>query len=588
MHYFLNPEGVQAAIDAVNSLHQVTIDRITYDCSISHALGEYLTARNIPLPRGSVQPSGRNSSGNNGTKNGGNRFHGASLGRAQSMDADQRSNNPPHGHFSAFPSTAEEYSQRKLNDLNGSFNWQGNAVFADEFGGDALDQQQKYRPDHREHGSSIRGPNHFFDEVDPFHMQQFASDLPPLDAEGMVPYRLQPPRHYGEFPPRSGPSGMAHQYPRGGRHPYDDRRDRPYGGDFSPIDNNAKQYRLQPHPHQNVYPPTVPPTYRQPQHYHQPPRHQMPSQFSHDRYGTDGSNMPPSYGNSHHQHADFYADFAGDNGNSPVPDGYFYEESFNDEGDYRGSWPQRGAESEPPSYRSAAYHQLPPTNVSRGHRSHNYPVANQLNRHHKHQQNDDKVINSNAFMHEVSFDATPMATAVSASVSASSGSTTVTPRQVGPPSLSVDAFFHQQSSASSSSSHHNVLSLQPHLSSSSTGSMYLGNVSQPSQSQSQPQQRSELSPRDISGMNDYSQSLVFTTNATVPTLGPDEQKSEIPHLAASSAASSLSLVVGGERGSEVADTIEDAYNNEQLPLHQQQQQSITALIDAYHHPHHVE
>ena len=38
MHYPLTQEGVQAAFNAVASLHQVTIDRVTYDCSVSHAL----------------------------------------------------------------------------------------------------------------------------------------------------------------------------------------------------------------------------------------------------------------------------------------------------------------------------------------------------------------------------------------------------------------------------------------------------------------------------------------------------------------------------------------------------------------------
>lgn len=42
VHYAMNQEGVQAAVNAVNSLHQVTIDKVTYDCSISHALKQYL------------------------------------------------------------------------------------------------------------------------------------------------------------------------------------------------------------------------------------------------------------------------------------------------------------------------------------------------------------------------------------------------------------------------------------------------------------------------------------------------------------------------------------------------------------------
>eukprot|EP01040_Poterioochromonas_malhamensis_P009484 gene9484-10299_t len=38
VHYALTPEGVQSAITATKAIHQVTIDRVTYDCSLSHAL----------------------------------------------------------------------------------------------------------------------------------------------------------------------------------------------------------------------------------------------------------------------------------------------------------------------------------------------------------------------------------------------------------------------------------------------------------------------------------------------------------------------------------------------------------------------
>jgi hypothetical protein len=57
VHFPLTLEGVQGAIAAVNALHQVTIDRITYDCSISHALTEYVVANSIPLPRSISQGS---------------------------------------------------------------------------------------------------------------------------------------------------------------------------------------------------------------------------------------------------------------------------------------------------------------------------------------------------------------------------------------------------------------------------------------------------------------------------------------------------------------------------------------------------
>jgi RNA recognition motif-containing protein len=54
VHFPVNIPGLTAAIEAVNSLHQVTIDRVTYDCSISHALEQQLIAWNIPLPHSHV------------------------------------------------------------------------------------------------------------------------------------------------------------------------------------------------------------------------------------------------------------------------------------------------------------------------------------------------------------------------------------------------------------------------------------------------------------------------------------------------------------------------------------------------------
>ncbi len=52
VHYPLTQEGIQAAFNAVSSLHQVTIDRVTYDCSVSHALEEMI----VP-PTGSPKAS---------------------------------------------------------------------------------------------------------------------------------------------------------------------------------------------------------------------------------------------------------------------------------------------------------------------------------------------------------------------------------------------------------------------------------------------------------------------------------------------------------------------------------------------------
>jgi hypothetical protein len=43
VHYPLTPEGIQSALTAVNSLHQVTINQITFDCSISNQLNQILS-----------------------------------------------------------------------------------------------------------------------------------------------------------------------------------------------------------------------------------------------------------------------------------------------------------------------------------------------------------------------------------------------------------------------------------------------------------------------------------------------------------------------------------------------------------------
>lgn len=42
VHYAFSPDGIRSALTAVQCLHQVTIDRVTYDCSISHGLQQYL------------------------------------------------------------------------------------------------------------------------------------------------------------------------------------------------------------------------------------------------------------------------------------------------------------------------------------------------------------------------------------------------------------------------------------------------------------------------------------------------------------------------------------------------------------------
>lgn len=57
IHYHLSREGVMSAVDAVNSLHQVTIDRITYDCSLSHSLQQYMALWGFPAVVPRVNPT---------------------------------------------------------------------------------------------------------------------------------------------------------------------------------------------------------------------------------------------------------------------------------------------------------------------------------------------------------------------------------------------------------------------------------------------------------------------------------------------------------------------------------------------------
>jgi hypothetical protein len=55
VHFALTPEGVRSAVNATNAIHQVTIDRVTYDCSLSHAL-EQIVAGEVSPPQGSPVP----------------------------------------------------------------------------------------------------------------------------------------------------------------------------------------------------------------------------------------------------------------------------------------------------------------------------------------------------------------------------------------------------------------------------------------------------------------------------------------------------------------------------------------------------
>jgi hypothetical protein len=70
VHYPLTNEGIQAALTAVSSLHQVTINHITFDCSISNQLNQVLSNMDRNKNRrtngpefhanGNVAPTGRN------------------------------------------------------------------------------------------------------------------------------------------------------------------------------------------------------------------------------------------------------------------------------------------------------------------------------------------------------------------------------------------------------------------------------------------------------------------------------------------------------------------------------------------------
>lgn len=57
VHYPLTNEGINSALRAVNSLHQVTINQITYDCSISNQLKQVLSSNNSNRTRSRPIPN---------------------------------------------------------------------------------------------------------------------------------------------------------------------------------------------------------------------------------------------------------------------------------------------------------------------------------------------------------------------------------------------------------------------------------------------------------------------------------------------------------------------------------------------------
>jgi hypothetical protein len=64
VHYPLSPEGIESALAAVNSLHQITINQITFDCSVSNQLKQILARNSM---------DNNNSNGNNRNRNNNNR-----------------------------------------------------------------------------------------------------------------------------------------------------------------------------------------------------------------------------------------------------------------------------------------------------------------------------------------------------------------------------------------------------------------------------------------------------------------------------------------------------------------------------------
>jgi hypothetical protein len=47
VHFPLTAEGIQAAVDATHNVHQVTVDRVTYDCTLSRLLEDF----DLPAPQ---------------------------------------------------------------------------------------------------------------------------------------------------------------------------------------------------------------------------------------------------------------------------------------------------------------------------------------------------------------------------------------------------------------------------------------------------------------------------------------------------------------------------------------------------------
>jgi hypothetical protein len=57
IHYPLTCDGIQSAITATRDVHQITVDRVVYDCTLSHLLESYLTPDQIAFAYSSNVPT---------------------------------------------------------------------------------------------------------------------------------------------------------------------------------------------------------------------------------------------------------------------------------------------------------------------------------------------------------------------------------------------------------------------------------------------------------------------------------------------------------------------------------------------------
>lgn len=177
VHFSLSPDGVRGAIAAVNALHQVTIDRITYDCSISHALADYLVSHGIPLPRGTTHPSL--------TSNKQQNFRPEKLSTALSVTEDSTagaigSNSSVNwpDNLDKIPPTIESNDTSNTRMLNASFPGHS-SLMSPEDRFDNLRETATFRstaPVMSMRGKSIAGPEPYVDDLDRFDQRYISRE----------------------------------------------------------------------------------------------------------------------------------------------------------------------------------------------------------------------------------------------------------------------------------------------------------------------------------------------------------------------------------------------------------------------------